>query len=79
MITQFGADMVKYDGRLGVDVQAVMVPPLLSKVDGVTLMRVFKNPFIPEDDAKLITGTPAFTVMITLAELDPAEFVAVTV
>ncbi len=79
MITQFGAVMVKYDGRLGVDVQAVIVLPLLSKVDGVTLMRVFKYPFIPEDDAKLITGTPAFTVMITLAELDPAEFVAVTV
>ncbi len=27
----------------------------------------------------LMVGRPAFTVMITLAELDPAEFVAVTV
>ena len=47
MITQFGAVMVKYDGRLGVDVQAVMVLPLLSKVDGVTLMAEPTVPVVP--------------------------------
>ena len=81
MITQFGAVMVKYDGRLGVDVQAVMVLPLLSKVDGVTLMRVFKYPFIPEDDAKLITGTPAAILSEKVEDrvFVPAPFRAVTV
>ena len=78
-ITQVELFIEAQAGRAGEAAQVVTDAPLIFKVEGATLIKLPTLPLVPVLAEKLMIGADAPTDKLTLAVLDPAEFVAVIV
>ncbi len=79
LITHVEASTDNPDGSVGELEHAVTLAPLLDSVDGVTDIAIPTDPFVPVELLKLIVGTLAATLKLTVAVVDPIELVAVIV